>query len=168
MVYVMGLVWKMIFYIYSTWIRLCLVYKPNDQISYMRSEAFMWHCRLSHKMWIVLKGWKKRGFLAGLRWTHWTPTIPACSARLTKAPFRRKRWKSKWLVGTSAQRCVCGSLSINAGVGYSYFVTFTDDFSWYGYVFWIRRKSKTFDKFKNKVENQFNKKIEGLVIQSHW
>ena len=34
--------------------------------------------------------------------------------------------------------------------------------------FWIRRKSKTFDKFKNKVENQFNKKIEGLVIRSHW
>ena len=28
--------------------------------------------------------------------------------------------------------------------------------------FWIRRKSKTFDKFKNEVENQLNKKIKVL------
>ena len=60
---------------------------------------------------------------------------------------------------------VCGPLSTNARGGYSYFVTFTDDFSRYGYVFLIRHKSETFDKFKefkNEVENQLNKKIKVL------
>ena len=63
------------------------------------------------------------------------------------------------------------ALKHNARVGYSYFVTFTDDFSRYGYVFWVRHKSKTFDKFKefkNEVENQLNEKIKGLVIRSRW
>jgi transposase InsO family protein len=44
-----------------------------------------------------------------------------------------------------------------------YFVTFTDDFSRYGYVYLMRHKSESFDKFKEfkaEVENQLGKKIK--------
>ena len=102
--------------------------------------------------------------MASLRWTHWIPTIPACLARLTKAPFEKKGERANDLLGL-VHSDVCGPLSTNARGGYSYFVTFTDDFSRYGYVFLMRHKSETFDKFKefkNEVENQLNKKIKVL------
>ena len=49
--------------------------------------------------------------------------------------------------------------------GFQYFITFTDDLSRYGYVYLMRNKSETFEKFKefqNEVENQRGKKIKAL------
>ncbi|KAL0420532.1 UNVERIFIED_CONTAM: hypothetical protein Slati_3076100 [Sesamum latifolium] len=60
---------------------------------------------------------------------------------------------------------VCGPLSILARGGFSYFITFTDDHSWYGYVYLIRYKSEAFGRFKEyrlEVENQTNRKIKAL------
>jgi hypothetical protein len=60
---------------------------------------------------------------------------------------------------------VCGLMSTTARGGFQYFITFIDDFSRYGYVYLIKHKSKTFEKFKefqNEVENQRGKKIKAL------
>ncbi|KAL0427626.1 UNVERIFIED_CONTAM: hypothetical protein Slati_2937400 [Sesamum latifolium] len=54
---------------------------------------------------------------------------------------------------------VCGPLSIPARGGFSYFITFTDDHSRYGYVYLMRYKSEAFGRFKEyrlEVENQTN------------
>jgi hypothetical protein len=57
---------------------------------------------------------------------------------------------------------------------YSYFITFTDDFSRYGYVFLMRHKSeslKRFKEFQNEVENQLEKIIKTLRLDrgvSEW
>jgi len=56
-------------------------------------------------------------------------------------------------------------MSLTARGGFQYFVTFTDDLSRYGYVYLMRHKSETFEKFKeflNEVENQCGKKIKAL------
>jgi hypothetical protein len=56
-------------------------------------------------------------------------------------------------------------MSTTARGGFQYFITFTDDFSRYGYVYLIKHKSETFEKFKefqNEVENQRGKKIKAL------
>jgi transposase InsO family protein len=48
---------------------------------------------------------------------------------------------------------------------YRYFVTFTDDFSRYGYIYLMKYKSETFEKFKEfqrEVENQLDRKIKQL------
>ncbi|KAL0402176.1 UNVERIFIED_CONTAM: Retrovirus-related Pol polyprotein from transposon TNT 1-94 [Sesamum latifolium] len=48
---------------------------------------------------------------------------------------------------------------------FSYFITFTDDHSWYGYVYLMRYKSEAFGRFKEyrlEVENQTNRKIKAL------
>ena len=58
---------------------------------------------------------------------------------------------------------VCGPMSSTARGGFQYFITFNDDLSRYGYVYLMRYKSETFEKFKefhNEVENQRNKKIK--------
>jgi len=42
---------------------------------------------------------------------------------------------------------VCGPMTVTARGGYDYFVTFTDDFSRYGYIYLMKYKSETFEKF---------------------
>ncbi|KAL0394610.1 UNVERIFIED_CONTAM: hypothetical protein Slati_4427200 [Sesamum latifolium] len=62
---------------------------------------------------------------------------------------------------------VCGPLSIPARGGFSYFITFTDDHSRYGYVYLMRYKSEAFGRFKEyrlEVENQTNCKIKALRL----
>ena len=39
-------------------------------------------------------------------------------------------------------------MSVQARGGYEYFITFTDDYSRYGYVYLMRHKSEAFDKFR--------------------
>ena len=56
-------------------------------------------------------------------------------------------------------------MSIQARGGYEYFITFTDDYSRFGYVYLMKWKSKTFEKFKEfraKVENQLGKRIKAI------
>ena len=52
--------------------------------------------------------------------------------------------------------------------GFSYFITFTDDYSQYGYIYPIREKSEAPNKFKifkAEVENQHELKIK--VVRSN-
>ena len=49
--------------------------------------------------------------------------------------------------------------------GYRYYLTFTDDLSRYAYIYLMKHKSETFEKFKefqSEVENHRNKKIKFL------
>ncbi|KAL0434201.1 UNVERIFIED_CONTAM: hypothetical protein Slati_2754400 [Sesamum latifolium] len=60
---------------------------------------------------------------------------------------------------------VCGPLNVPARGEFSYFITFTDDHSRYGYVYLMRYKSEAFGRFKEyrlEVENQTNRKIKAL------
>ena len=59
-------------------------------------------------------------------------------------------------------------MSTQAKGGYEYFITFTNDYSGYGYVYLMKRKSETFEIFKEfraEVENQLGKRIK--VIRSN-
>ena len=56
-------------------------------------------------------------------------------------------------------------MSTQARGGYEYFITFMDDYSRYGYVYLMRRKSEAFEKFKKfrvEVENQLGKHIKAI------
>jgi hypothetical protein len=60
---------------------------------------------------------------------------------------------------------VCGPMSVATRNGYCYFVTFTGDLSRYGYIYLMKHKSKTFEKFtefQKEVENQLDRKIKQL------
>ena len=43
---------------------------------------------------------------------------------------------------------VCGPMNVEAHGGYRYVLTLTDDLSRYGYVYLMKHKSETFEKFK--------------------
>ena len=60
---------------------------------------------------------------------------------------------------------VCSPMSVEAHGGYRYFLTFTDDLSRCGYIYLLKHKSETFEKFKelqSEVENHHDKKIKFL------
>ena len=60
---------------------------------------------------------------------------------------------------------VCGLMSVKAHGKYHYFLNFTDDLSRYGYIYLMKHKSETFEKFKefqNEAENHRDKKIRFL------
>ncbi|GJW32254.1 retrotransposon protein, putative, ty1-copia subclass [Tanacetum coccineum] len=60
---------------------------------------------------------------------------------------------------------VCGPLRHVSRQGASYFITFTDDYSRYGYVYLLKHKYEVFDTFKvfkNGVKNQLGKTIKAL------
>ena len=81
---------------------------------------------------------------------------------MTKSPFNKKGERASNLLGL-IHTDVCGALSTSVRGGYSYFVTFPDDFSRYGYVYLMRHKSETFEEFKefkNEVQNQLGKSIK--------
>ena len=60
---------------------------------------------------------------------------------------------------------VYNMMSVEAHGKYHYFLTFTDDLSRYEYIYLMKHKSETFEKFKefqSEVENHRNKKIKLL------
>ena len=80
---------------------------------------------------------------------------------MTKRPFSAKGERSKeplQLVHSD----FCDLLSIQARGGYEYFVTFINDYSRYGYVYLMHKKSETFGKFKEfmaEAEKQLGKSL---------
>ena len=60
---------------------------------------------------------------------------------------------------------VCGPLNELGRGGCSYFITFTNDLTWYGYMYLMKYKSKSFEKFKEfkvKVEKPMGKSVMAL------
>ena len=92
-------------------------------------------------------------------------TCESClKGKMAKAPFPRKGQRAKELLEL-VHTDVCGPLSVLARGGYSYFITFTNDYSRYRYIYLIKQKLEALEKymeFKNEVENQTDKKIKTL------
>ena len=56
-------------------------------------------------------------------------------------------------------------MSLSTRENYQYFITFTDDYSRYDYVYLMKHKSESFEKFKefqNEVQNQLGKTSKAL------
>ena len=67
--------------------------------------------------------------------------------KMTKTPFIEYGEKMRDILDF-VHIDVCSLMSTQARDGYSYFITFTDDKSRFGYVYLIKYKFEAFDKFK--------------------
>ena len=120
---------------------------PLSKKRKVSNETYMWHLRLGHINSSRIHGLVKSGILNSLIFEP----IPVCESclegKMTKRPFKAKGNRATIqlkLVHTD----VCGPMSVQALGGYEYFITFTDDYSRYGYVYLMRHKSEAFDKFR--------------------
>ncbi|GJT80289.1 retrotransposon protein, putative, ty1-copia subclass [Tanacetum coccineum] len=86
------------------------------------------------------------------------------SRKIAHKPFPHQVERAKDLLGL-IHTDVCGRFSTVSREGASYFITFTNDFSRYGYVYLMKHKHEVFETFKvfqNEVENQLKKKIKDV------
>ena len=92
-------------------------------------------------------------------------TCDSClKGKMTKLPFSEKGERVDELLGL-VHTDVCGPMTTHALGGYSYFITFIDDHSHYGYVYLMKHKSEAFEKFRefrSEVEKQLGKSIKIL------
>ena len=72
---------------------------------------------------------------------------PCLMGKMTKTPFSDTMERASDLLEI-IHTDVCGPMSVEAHGGYHYFLTFTDDLSRYRYIYLMKHKSKTFEKFK--------------------
>ena len=94
--------------------------------------------------------------------------MPVCESciegKMTKRPLPPKGNRSSKLLDLVYIN-VCGPINIRAHGGYEYFITFTNDHSRYGYVYLMRHKSDSFEKFKEyrtEVEKQLGKPVKAI------
>ena len=67
--------------------------------------------------------------------------------KMTKTPFSETMKRATDLLEI-IHTGVCGPMSVDARGGYRYFLTFTDDLRRYEYIYLMKHKSETFEKFK--------------------
>ncbi|GJZ74068.1 retrotransposon protein, putative, ty1-copia subclass [Tanacetum coccineum] len=101
-------------------------------------STYLWHCRLAHISKKRIEKLQQEGLLKS---TDDESLINGVSLSVLSAQIHVSRQ------------------------GASYFITFTDDYSRYGYVYLLKHKHEvfeTFKVFKNEVENQLGKTIKAL------
>nr|GEW71987.1 hypothetical protein [Tanacetum cinerariifolium] len=93
------------------------------------------------------------------------PNCVSClSGKITRKSFPYRPERATDLFGIIHTN-VCGPLRHVSRQGASYFITFTDDYSHYGYVYLLKHKHKVFEMYRvfiNEVENQLGKTIKAL------
>jgi hypothetical protein len=67
---------------------------------------------------------------------------------MTKTPFISQSERASDLLGL-VHTDVCGPMSSIARGGFQYFITFSDDFSRYGYVYLMMPKFESFENSRN-------------------
>ncbi|GJV00536.1 retrovirus-related pol polyprotein from transposon TNT 1-94 [Tanacetum coccineum] len=90
--------------------------------------------------------------------------VSCLSGKMTRKSFPHRPERATDLLGI-IHTDVCGPLRHVSRQGASYFITFTDDYSRYGYVYLLKHKHEVFETFKvfnNEVENQLGKTIKAL------
>ena len=111
------------------------------------SATYLWHYRLDH---IGVKRMKKLhadGLLKSLDYESFDACKPCLMGKMTKTLFSETMERATDLLEI-IHTDVCGPTSVVARSGYRYFLTFTNDLSRYGYIYLMKHKSKTFEKFK--------------------
>ena len=128
------------------------------------NRTYLWHCRLGHINQKRISKLHRDGLLESFDLESYDTCESCLLGKMTKSPFTGTSERASVLLAI-VHTDVCGPFNTSARGGYNYFITFTDDFSRYGYVYLLRHKSEAFECFKefqNKVENQLGMKIKAL------
>ena len=128
------------------------------------NNSYLWHCRLGHINKKRISQLQKSGILKANEDESFDICESCLCGKMTKAPFSGSSERAKDLLGI-VHIDVCGPFRTIARDGARFFITFTDDFSRYGYVYLMKHKHEAFEMFKlfqSEVENQLNKTIKIL------
>lgn len=130
--------------------------KPNEL-----NPIYLWHYRLGHVNEKHVSKLHKEGLLDSFDYELYETCKCCLLGKVTKSPFTGKGERASDLLAL-VHTDVCGLLNTPSRRGLQYFITFTDDYSRYSYVYLLKHKFKSFEmfkEFKNEVQNQLGKNI---------
>jgi hypothetical protein len=133
----------------------------NDNVT----SSKLWHCRLSHISRGRMERLIKEEILAPLDFSD-GHCIECIKGKYVKHIKRMGVTRSSGVLEI-IHTDICGPFNVKSVDEFNSFITFTDDFSRYGYIYPIHERSEALDKFKifnAEIENQHNIKIK--VVRS--
>ncbi|GKA41391.1 retrotransposon protein, putative, ty1-copia subclass [Tanacetum coccineum] len=136
----------------------------NKRAKLNLDSTLLWHCRLGHINKKHREKLQHDGLLDSIDIKSFEKCVSCMSGKMARKPYSHEVERAKDLLGL-IHTDVCGPFKIMSRQGANYFVTFTDDFSRYGYVYLLKHKHEVFETFKvfqKEVENQLGKTIKSL------
>ncbi|GJZ76415.1 serine/threonine-protein kinase D6PKL2-like protein [Tanacetum coccineum] len=146
---------------------------PNDNSIYNIStkrakhnldSTYLWYCRLAHISKKRIEKLQQEGLLKSTDDESFDQYVSCLLGKMTRKSFLHRPERATGLLGIIHIN-VCGPLKHVSRQDASYFITFIDVYSRYGYVYILKHKHEvfeTFKVFKNEVENQLGKIIKAL------
>jgi hypothetical protein len=111
------------------------------------NPTFIWHYHLGHINEKRIDRLHKDGLLSSFDFESFDTCESCLLGKMIKASFTSQSERASDLLGL-VHTDVCGPMSFVVRGGFQYFITFTDDFSRYGYIYLMRYKMESFEKFK--------------------
>ncbi|GKA53731.1 retrotransposon protein, putative, ty1-copia subclass [Tanacetum coccineum] len=136
----------------------------NKRAKLNLDSALLWHCRLGHISKKRIGKLQHDGLLNSTDLRAFEKYVSCMSGKMARKLYTHQVERAKDLLGLILTD-VFGPFRTVSRQGASYFVTFTDDFSHYGYVYLLKHKHEVFETFKvfqKEVENQLRKTIKSL------
>ncbi|GJY33660.1 retrotransposon protein, putative, ty1-copia subclass [Tanacetum coccineum] len=136
----------------------------NKRVKHNLDSTYLWNCRLAHISKKRIEKLQHEGILKSTDDESFDQCVSCLSGKMTRKPFPHHTKRATDLLGI-IHTDVCSPLRHVSRQGTSYFITFTDEYSRYGYVYLLKHKHEvfeTFKVFKNEVENQLGKTIKAL------
>ncbi|KAK1413623.1 hypothetical protein QVD17_35399 [Tagetes erecta] len=140
------------------------IYNLSKRAKSGTNDTYLWHYRLGHISKARLKRLQSDGILESTGPDSFDDCESCLAGKLTKHPFTHVGERANDLLAL-IHTDVCGPFRTMSRNHEIYFVTFIDDYSRYAYVYLMKHKHETFEKFKefqNEVENQLGKTIKTL------
>nr|GEX00527.1 retrotransposon protein, putative, Ty1-copia subclass [Tanacetum cinerariifolium] len=138
----------------------------NKRAKINLDSSLLWHYRLGQISKKRIKKLQHDGLLNSIDIESLGKCVSCMSRKMARKPYSHQLERAKDLLGL-IHTDVCGSFRIVSRQGANYFITFTDDFSRYGYVYLLKNKHEVFETFKvfqKEVENQLRKTIKSLCF----
>ncbi|GJT22376.1 retrotransposon protein, putative, ty1-copia subclass [Tanacetum coccineum] len=136
----------------------------NKRAKLNLDSTLLWHYRPGHISKKRIEKLQHDRLLNSTDIKSFEKCVSYMSRKMARKPYSHLVERAKDLLGL-IHTDVCGPFKIVSRQGASYFITFTDEFSRYGYVYLLKYKHEVFETFKvfqKEVENQLGKTIKSL------
>ncbi|GKA11600.1 retrotransposable element Tf2 [Tanacetum coccineum] len=136
----------------------------NKRAKHGLDSYYLWHCHLAHINKKQMDMLQRDGLLQPTHDKSHKKCKSCISGKMARKPFPHQVERAKDMLGC-IHTDVCGPFRTVSREGANYFITFTDDFNRYGFVYLMKHKHEVFETFKvfqNEVENQLGKKIKAI------
>nr|KAJ0205323.1 hypothetical protein LSAT_V11C500246130 [Lactuca sativa] len=128
------------------------------------NQRYLWHCRRRHINKRLISQLQKSGLLGENESESFDIFESYLCGKMTKSPFCGTSERASVLLGIT-HIDVCGPFKTMSRYGERSYMTLTNDFSRFGYMYLMKHKHEAFDNFKlfqSEFESQLDKAVKVL------